>query len=166
MTIPSHSELFDYSKGAYYADSFSRDMPYRDQTPLDIYLEIAKQTPVWVSFLMGVRNRIASKLGLKHLGRFQDAATDKHIGHINVGEQVGIFTLLSNSDTEIVLEDSDKHLDVRVSFLLDVKGGSVTVHATTVVHVHNLFGKVYMAVVTPIHKLIVPGSLRTLGQAE
>ncbi|HAS8484203.1 TPA: DUF2867 domain-containing protein, partial [Vibrio vulnificus] len=56
-------------------------------------------------------------------------------------------------------------LDVRVSFLLDVKGDKVTVHATTVVHVHNLFGKAYMLVVAPIHKVIVPSSLKTLAQA-
>lgn len=165
MTIPKHSKLFDYAKGAYFSDSFSREIPNNNQTALDVYLEIAKQTPGWISFLMATRNRIVSMLGLKHLGRLQDAVAAKNPTNMNLGERIGIFTLHSNSDTEIVLEDSDKHLDVRVSFLLDVEGDKLIVHATTVVHVHNFFGKVYMFFVAPIHKLIVPSSLKTLAQA-
>ncbi len=160
-----YSELFDYAKGAYFADSFSCEIRNNNQTALDIYLEIAKQTPAWVSFLMATRNRIVSVLGLKNLGRLQDAMLAENVANISVGERIGIFTLHSNSDTEVVLEDSDKHLDVRVSFLLDVIGDKITVHATTVVHVHNMFGKVYMFFVAPVHKLIVPSSLKTLGQA-
>lgn len=163
MTVPSHSRLFEYAQGAYFADSFSREVANNSQTALDVYLEIAKQTPAWVSVLMEMRNRIVSMLGLKHLGRFQDAASEANAENIKVSERIGIFTLLSKSDTEIVLEDSDSHLDVRVSFLLDVVGDKVIVHATTVVHVHNLLGKVYMFVVTPIHKLIVPRSLKSLA---
>ncbi|WP_337917057.1 DUF2867 domain-containing protein [Vibrio cholerae] len=162
MTVPKHSKLFDYAKGAYFADSFSREIRNNNQTALDVYLEIAKQTPRWVSFLMTTRNRIVSMLGLKHLGRLQDAVATENVAGVKVGERIGIFTLHSNSDTEIVLEDSDKHLDVRVSFLLDRVGDKITVHATTVVHVHNLFGKVYMFFVAPVHKLIVPSSLKTL----
>ena len=165
MAIPEHSKLFDYANGAYFADSYSREVPNKNQTALDVYLEIAKQTPAWVSFLMATRNRVVSMLGLKHLGRLQDAAATDSAANIIVGERIGIFTLISNSDTEIVLEDSDKHLDVRVSFLLDVVDNKVTVHATTVVHVHNWFGKVYMFFVAPVHKLIVPSSLKTLAQA-
>ncbi|HBK7236266.1 DUF2867 domain-containing protein [Vibrio cholerae] len=165
MTIPRHSELFDYVQGAYFADSFSREIPYRNQTALDIYLEVATQTPSWISFLMEMRNRVVSMFGLKHLGRFQDAASGYSAANVKIGERLGIFTLLSNKEHEIVLEDSDKHLDVRVSFLLDVIGDKVTVHATTVVHVHNLFGKAYMFIVAPIHKVIVPSSLKILAQA-
>ncbi|EHZ7431697.1 DUF2867 domain-containing protein [Vibrio cholerae] len=165
MTVPKHSKLFDYAKGAYFADSFSCEIHNNNQTALDVYLEIAKQTPTWISFLMTTRNRIVSMLGLKHLGRLQDAVAIENVAGVKVGERIGIFTLHSNSDKEIVLEDRDKHLDVRVSFLLDRVGDKITVHATTVVHVHNLFGKVYMFFVAPVHKLIVPSSLKTLAQA-
>lgn len=164
MIIPKQSKLFDYAKGAYFADSFSREILNKNLTALDTYLEIAKQTPAWISFLMAMRNRIVSLFGLKHLGRLQDAATVHDAANIKVGDRIGIFMLHSNSETEVVLEDRDRHLDVRVSFLLQREGDKVTVHATTVVHVHNLFGKVYMFVVKPLHKLIVPSSLKTLVQ--
>ncbi len=165
MSIPEHSKLFNYAKGAYFADSYSREIANNNQTALDVYLEIARQTPAWVSLLMAARNRIVSMLGLKHLGRLQDASSAENPANISVGERIGIFTLHSNSDTEIVLEDSDKHLDVRVSFLLDAVGDKITVHATTVVHVHNMFGKVYMFFVAPVHKIIVPSTLKTLAKA-
>lgn len=164
MSIPRHSDLFDYAKGAYFADCFSHEIPNNDQTALDVYLEIAKQTPAWISFLMATRNRIVSMLGLKDLGRLDETMSFENAANTRVGERIGIFTLHSNRDSEIVLEDSDKHLDVRVSFLLDVIADKVIVHAITVVHVHNIFGKVYMFFVAPVHKLIVPNSLKTLVQ--
>jgi len=34
-----------------------------------------------------------------------------------------------------------------------------SVAATTVVHIHNLLGRVYMLFVVPIHKLVVPAVL-------
>ncbi|MCE2572471.1 DUF2867 domain-containing protein [Motilimonas eburnea] len=164
MSIPSQSQLFDYAKGAYFADSFTREISYQGQTALDIYLEVASQTPAWIAFLMELRNRIVATLGLKHLGRLQDAALPEAGVQPRVGERLGIFSLISISDSEIVLEDNDKHLVVRVSFMIDVKGDIATVHANTVVHVHNVWGKVYMFFVAPVHKLIVPSSLQTLGQ--
>lgn len=164
MDIPAHSLLFDEAKGAYFADSFSCELPNTHQSALDVYLDIATKMPAWASFLMAMRNQIVSVLGLKHLGRFEDAVLVKRTAPLNVGERLGIFTLVSNTEREIVLEDTDKHLNVRVSFLLDVNDDKVQVHATTVVHVHNVWGKVYMFFVTPIHKLIVPSSLKTLAK--
>lgn len=165
MEIPQNSALISYAKGAYFADNFSCEVINKGQTALDVYLEIAKQTPNWISFLMAMRNRVVSMFGLKHLGRLQDAAMDIDPDNLKVGDRLGIFTLVSNTNNEIVLEDSDKHLDVRVSFLLDPQRENVTVHATTVVHVHNRWGKVYMFFVAPVHKIIVPSSLKTLVQA-
>lgn len=164
MTVPLNSELYEYASGAYFADSFSRELPNHGQTALDVYLEIATKTPSWVSMLMALRNRVVSMCGLKHLGRLQDAANVIDPASIQKGERIGIFTLQSLSDEEIVLEDSDKHLDVRVSFLIEAVDDKIRVHATTVVHVHNMFGRVYMFFVAPVHKLIVPSSLKTLDR--
>ena len=35
---------------------------------------------------------------------------------------------------------------------------------TTVVHIHNLLGRIYMAVITPMHRMIVPASLARLNE--
>ena len=165
MPIPKQSKLSEYSKGAYFSDSFSRKIKYNNQSAIDVFLEISAQTPAWIEFLMSMRNRIVSKFGLKNLGGLQDISPDKIGSSYAVGERVGIFTLVSISEYEVVLEDCDKHLKVQVSFLLEPQGANAVIYANTVVNTHNFFGKVYMFFVTPFHKIIVPSSLRQLKES-
>lgn len=94
-----------------------------------------------------------------------DLDENKPISEYRVGDQVGIFSIVSLSDNELLVEDCDKHLNVRLSFLIVPDGDTMTLHATTVVDVKNTFGKVYMFFVAPVHKLIVPTSLKTLVPA-
>lgn len=166
MSIPHQSALNEYSKGSYFSDSFSKKIKYNNQTAIEVFLEIAEQTPDWIDFLMSMRNKVVSKLGLKDLGGLQYVPQEKQAADYVVGERVGIFTLVSATEHEVVLEDCDKHLNVRVSFLVEPKGKTAIVHANTVVHVNNAFGKVYMFFVTPFHKLIVPSSLKGLESAD
>ena len=59
---------------------------------------------------------------------------------------------------------TDTHVDVLLSWPPPAgAGGRATVVVTTVVHIHNLLGRVYMAVVTPFHRRIVPTMLRRLN---
>jgi hypothetical protein len=63
------------------------------------------------------------------------------------------------------LGDSDKHLDVALSVhqRLNPETNQVELTVSTVVHIHNLLGRLYMLPVAPVHKLIVPSVLRALG---
>ncbi|WP_167489356.1 DUF2867 domain-containing protein [Vibrio ouci] len=162
MDLPADADIHPYLSHAYFADSYSIELPYQGESALEIYFEMVNRTPKWVNCLMDLRNRIVSKLGLKHLGRMADLDKNKPIEEYKVGDQVGIFSIVSLRHNEIVVEDCDKHLNVRLSFLLVPDGNRVTLHATTVVHVKNTFGKVYMFFVAPVHKVIVPRSLNTL----
>lgn len=162
MNIPENTMLQDSLESAYFVDSFSTKIRYDGQTALDVYFVIAKNTPSWVARLMALRNLIVSKLGLKYLGQMDEFDHSKVSGDFKPGDTIGIFKIAANSKHEVVLEDRDKHLDVRVSFLVEPDGKYAIVHATTVVHVNNLFGKVYMFFVAPIHKIIVPCSLKQL----
>lgn len=67
------------------------------------------------------------------------------------------------TDDEVILSDSDKHLDVSVSVCkLDMDRHNL-VAVSTVVHTHNLLDRVYMLMVAPIHKRIVPTMLSRAG---
>ncbi len=162
MDLPSHSNIHPYLQGAYFADTHNIELPYNGESALEVYFTMVNKTPRWVNALMDLRNRIVSKLWLKHLGRMADLDENKPIGDYRVGDQVGIFSIVSLSDNELLVEDCDKHLNVRLSFLIVPDGDTMTLHATTVVDVKNTFGKVYMFFVAPVHKLIVPTSLKTL----
>jgi hypothetical protein len=85
-----------------------------------------------------------------------------------VGDRVGIFTLISNSANEVLLGDSDKHLNVVVSVhkQADSAHQGVTVTVTTVVHVHNWLGRLYMLPVTPAHKVIARSIVRAIGNEK
>jgi hypothetical protein len=79
---------------------------------------------------------------------------------------VAIFTLISNAPDEALLGDQDKHLEVVLSVhrAVDPLGGPTCITVTTVVHVHNLLGRLYMLPVTPLHRRISPAVLRAIGR--
>ncbi|MCW8334141.1 DUF2867 domain-containing protein [Vibrio sp. SCSIO 43135] len=162
MNFPPQSVLATYTHDAYFFDSFSRDVRYSNESALDVYFMLVQQTPSWVNRLMALRNHIVGYFGLKNLGKMADIDFNKPHQDYRVGDRLGIFTIYSISEKEIVLEDRDKHLDVKVSFYLEPDGDRAKVHASTVVHVHNMLGKVYMLFVAPMHKIIVPSSMNQL----
>ncbi|WP_440055446.1 DUF2867 domain-containing protein [Pseudoalteromonas sp. T1lg65] len=162
MKVPSQSLLSCKIDTAYFYDSYAKNIDNNGQSAMAIYMQIAKGTPAWVNALMKLRNQIASKLGLKHLGTMGDFDSSKAPEAYLPGDKIGIFHVVSNQPNEVVLEDRDKHLDVRLSFLIEPCDEQLTLHATTVVHVKNTLGKIYMFFVAPVHRIIVPRSLKGL----
>ena len=129
---------------------------------LGLLLHAASQSPQWVERLMGLRNRIVAVVGLKNLGVLRGVDSSKPLADYRPGQRVGIFTLISVSDDEVVLGDQDKHLDVVVSVLrLPLDGqGQREAAFTTAVYVHGWLGRLYMLPVAPMHRRIVPAVLR------
>jgi hypothetical protein len=156
--VPSASAVSAHLAGADFHDCYGIDVPGPPRTALDYFLRMMAATPAWVETLMTWRNRLVQLVGLRNLGGLGDLDPAKPASAYAPGDRVGIFTLLADSDTETLLGDSDKHLDVVVSVCkLPVRVEDfVPVAITTVVHVHNLLGRLYMLPVTPLHKIIAP----------
>lgn len=163
--VPASSELYKTLSDAYYSDSYAFHSTKTDRVALQVWLDHASQIPSWVNILMASRNKIVSLFGLKNIGHLGDLDVNKLTSEYKVGDKVGIFTLLFLSDHEIILGDSDKHLDVRISVYTMVDKPSF-VSISTVVHVHNFFGKLYMFFVAPLHKVIVPSSIKRAEKAN
>ena len=159
VCVPINSEVFKTLSGSYYSDSYSFCSSKPGRVALQIWIDHASKIPSWVNFLMAGRNKIVSVFGLNNIGHLGDLDANKLLSEYQVGDRVGIFTLLFLSDNEIILGDSDKHLDVNVSVHTEV-GKPHEVSISTVVHVHNFLGKLYMLFVKPMHKLIVPSSIK------
>lgn len=162
ISVPINSEVFKILDGAYYSDSYSFCSRKENRVALQVWLDHAAKIPAWVNFLMASRNKIVSMFGLKnigHIGHIGDLDTHKLISEYQVGDRIGIFTLLFLSDSEIILGDSDKHLDVNVSVYTQ-RDKAHLVSISTVVHVHNFLGQLYMLFVGPMHRLIVPSSIK------
>ena len=135
-------------------DSFEIPLNRTDLGMQDVYLAIFAHPPRLFKYLMVIRNAIVSMFGIK-------GPTTEQLNHVQikeqyaVGEKIALFTLVSRSDNEIVAGGTDKHLDFRVSVLRVNDSGADSVVLTTVVDVHNLFGKIYLLFIMPFHRFFV-----------
>jgi hypothetical protein len=156
--VPSESAINARLSGAYFHDCYIISVPDTTRTALGYFLTALANTPTWIHSLMALRNKIVQFVGLKDLGSLGKLNPSKPASTYAPGDRVGIFTLFSNSPNEVLLGDRDKHLDVVLSVYkhpLDQKGIQ-SVSVTTVVHIHNLLGRIYMLPVMPLHRLIAP----------
>jgi methionine synthase II (cobalamin-independent) len=164
-TAPEGSLIALRLTGAYFHDAWMIHAAEPNLDALDQFLRVAKKTPAWIDRLMRIRNHVVGWFGLKNLGSIAQIEPSVAASNYQAGDRVGIFTLISNSDNEVLLGDSDKHLNVVVSVhkQADSTKKSATVTVTTVVHVHNWLGRLYMMPVTPAHKVIVRSMVRAIG---
>ncbi len=162
--VPPGSEIERQLPGAYFHDSYQALLPAQaaGSSALELSLQTFLKTPRWIDFLMRLRNRVVGLVGLKNLGSFNHLDPGKPASAYRVGDRVGIFSLRYLTDNEVILADSDKHLDVQVSVCKLMRDEAVRVNISTVVHVHNRLGKLYMFFVAPAHKVIAPATLRGL----
>lgn len=164
--VPAASALSQRLGEAYFHDAYAIDVGRSDLTALAHFLAVVGRTPRWVDVLMTLRNRIVRLVGLKDLGALGGVRSGKPAAAYRPGDRVGIFALISASDDEALLGDSDSHLDVTLSVLReppDARGHRRLV-VSTVVQVHNLLGRLYMLPVTPLHRLIAPAVLGRAAQ--
>lgn len=159
--IPYRSRVIHSVADADFADCYQLVDPDPNASALATYLAVVADTPGWMNALMALRNRIVRFVGLKHLGAMAAGDADKAAIDYEIGDRVGIFSLLHSEHDEVVMQDNDRHLRVLVSVCKHNVDEQPMISVSTVVHIHNRLGHAYMAVVGPVHKLIVP---RMLGQ--
>jgi hypothetical protein len=160
--LPTHSQIAQRTAGADFADCYTFADPQPGSSAMETYLAVMGYTPGWMNFLMSVRNQVVRLVGLKHLGSMEvrmHAQDGKAAGRYAVGDSAGIFSVNYLSVPEVILCDDDKHLRVEVSLCKHQQDGQPVVSISTVVHNHNALGRAYMAVVGPVHRLIVPKML-------
>lgn len=164
--LPPASRIARLSQGADFADCYEVDHPHPEHNACQSAWVLMRSTPAWVNGLMHLRNRMVQWVGLKNLGTLSALPPGPPPTTCQVGQRMGIFSVHSVSADEIVLTDTDRHLDVWVSLSTHRAGGTpARLRVATVVKIHNRLGRVYMAVVAPVHRRIVPAMLRRLHHA-
>lgn len=154
--LPVSSHIATQTPGADFADCYCFADPCPQASAMETYLTVMGRPPRWMDFLMAVRNQAVRLVGLKNLGAMQLPPGDKPASAYCVGERMGIFSLIHLSEDEVIVCDDDKHLRVQVSVFKHREQGQPVVSVSTVVHNHNRLGRLYMAVVGPVHQRIVP----------
>lgn len=162
-TTPAFSALGASLPTAYFHDCYTISLPRDARSPMALYLSVVSRTPRWIDFLMGVRNWVVARLGLKDMGALSGIDRDKPADAYRIGDQAGIFKLQELHPQEVILGETDKHLDVRISVVKQDTPTGTDVSVSTVVHVHNWLGRLYMLFVTPAHKVIAPATVSRIG---
>jgi hypothetical protein len=151
--VPDESALQPTLADADFYDAYEAPLSTAMLSPTEIFLRASRSTPRWVDDLMAIRNRIVRLFGLKDVGAMKVAARAPDA--YQVGDRLGIFSIFAKTERELLLGIDDRHLDVRVSVLKSERNGLPHYVVSTVVHVHNLLGRIYMAPVGRIHPFVV-----------
>lgn len=151
-------EKYDYTDS--YSGIFSD--PENQINIETIVRDFSKPLPGWIEMLMSLRDRIVSLVGLKTSEKERQAPRPDHYT-FNKVDKVGFFNVYSYSTREVILGEDDKHLNLRVSLLLEnVDSDSIRKRVTisTVVIYNNWMGRFYFFFVKPFHCLIVPAMMK------
>ena len=154
-----HTTLQTTLPGADFADCYQFADLWPDKNALETFIALMQRSPWWMNGLMNLRNQAVRLVGLKHLGSMTDTHNQRAASDYQPGQRVGIFTLQQAQPYEVIVFDDDKHLKVQLSLLKHRVQGQAVVSLSTVVHSHNRLGRAYMAVVGPVHSVIVPRML-------
>ena len=78
-----------------------------------------------------------------------------------------LFPVIDRSESEIVMAEDDKHLYFRSSLLIQDTSDRYlqAAYLTTIVQFHNIWGKIYFAIVRPFHRLIMKEMLANFVEA-
>lgn len=149
---PEDSKVKSQLKKIDYEDAFSFTTSGSNENIEDIYLKIFNTAPKWVEYALKFRNLLVSPFGLKTEMKKMKIQTLKE------GEKIGIFKIYKIYDDEVIAGEDDKHLDFRVSVH---QNSESTITVCTIVHYNNSFGKLYMTLIRPFHKIVVKSMLKS-----
>ena len=136
---------------AYFQDSYRTPLGNPSASMVTIFFAIFGQHPIGIKFALMLRNRIARFCGL-------DAPTAREIlisetkSSYKVGDTIGVWPIFNLTCNELVAGRNNKHLDFRLSVLKEFEGGKSSVVVSTICTVHNVYGKVYLFFIVPLHR--------------
>lgn len=158
VALPAQSSITHLYQSVNLADAFVIGLPSGASRDPDLLARfIFSHQPAWIGQLTNLRDLIVAGFGLKTARHLATLAHDAKAGRL------GIFKVYSTNETEVVVGEDDTHLDFRLSVLCSGEpeaGGGRALTLTTVVHCHNLLGRVYIFCIAPFHRMVVKASLR------
>ncbi|WP_374638002.1 DUF2867 domain-containing protein [Paracoccus sp. (in: a-proteobacteria)] len=126
----------------------------RPVTPLQAWNMVRSQPRPVLRLAFRIRDAISARFGVRRIGGF----TLQPVAHVRAGDMLDFFLVEHAAPDMLVLTARDRHLDVMIC--ISTRGAELAITASVVTH--NRFGRAYMRVVGPAHRLIVRGMLRRL----
>lgn len=151
---PTDSHIRSFLTKIDFEDAYAFQTAACSESIEEVYIKIFTTAPAWVVAAMRLRNLLVSPFGLK-------TEMDKRRPiSLKEGEKTGIFRIYRIFENEVVAGENDKHLDFRVSVHRSANDSS-TITVSTLVQYNNAFGKMYMSLIAPFHKMVVKSLLKS-----
>lgn len=150
---PRGSRIAGWYDGADLLDCYAAPLPPgHDGDIHGIARAILDRPSWWFRGLLMIRDGFARGAGLQTTGDIRRS--------VRADARVAFFPIRAQSTEEIVLGEDDRHLDFRLSLLVERGANEAgTVFVTTVVHCRNRLGTAYLAAIEPFHHLVVRSNL-------
>ena len=159
--VPDNSIILKDFGRVDYCDSFRTLMQTEDNVD-----KVASELfilPDWVKCLMKIRDFAVKMFKLKTANKNDKLNIDTYYP---VGSKLIYFDVIDRNDNEIIMGDNDKHLNFKISVLLNHSQLYTTLHVTTIVQFNNIWGRLYFLPVKPFHKLIVRSMLNNVNNKQ
>jgi hypothetical protein len=137
-SVPPPIDCAAFLPGFDFADAYEVPAPEGADAP-EVVRRAFARPPRWAAALMDLRDRIVGVFGLKP------------------APSTG-FPVISEAPDHVVLGFDDFHLDFRI--VVTVISGAATI--TTIVRRHNLWGRTYLALIMPFHRVITPAFMQRI----
>jgi hypothetical protein len=137
-----------------WADAFEMTTRRRFSSMREVAQATIGSMPPWSRWLLKPRNVVVRPFGLK---------PDGIIDAPDSNARIDIFPILGERADSIVLGLDDAHLNFRIVIERNPLEAGDQIRVTTLVQRHNLFGRMYIAAITPFDKAIATASMRQAG---
>jgi len=156
IKLPPNSALHQFVNPGDFIDCYFNDSVDENVSVSRAAAKALTQMPRWAIALLKVRNFVVSLFGLK-TGASTPVPAD--LNNLVVGDHIGFFPVQLIAENEILIGLDDKHLNFLIS-LMRYNGG---ITLATWVHTHNWFGRIYLWMIMPFHKLIVRNAVARIS---
>jgi hypothetical protein len=154
--IPTNSLAEKYLP-ADYSDVYEMIVEKNSQlTPDNLLIAFWTDFPAWVQCLFRLRDILVKPFGLKGADDNYNYFQQKFTEMVRTSETYKQMSIPAKNENETILQMADKHLTAELSCHIEnIIDNKLKISIITLVHYHNVFGKIYFNVIKPFHRIIV-----------
>ena len=161
--IPRNDKIFISFGKVNYEDRFCLIHETKKIINIDfIIVKLIKTIPKWFDLLLNLRNLFARIFGLK-TGKIVNIYKNSENLIFKQDQMIGDIFIFFKDKNHLIAELKDKHLDFRFSIFIWQKKGRTKISLSTIVKINNFFGWIYIFLIKPFHRLIIPNFLKGLS---
>lgn len=157
VALPAESDIAHLFAGADLADAFAIALPADAPQDTEALARAVFGNPAaWFRALLALRDAIVRPFGIKTAKQIR-----RDLGSGETSTHIDFLPIMARRPGELIVGEDDRHLDFRASVLQRPcgNGGERELVVTTAVHCRNLFGRIYIFVIAPFHRLVVRSGL-------